>query len=54
MIVVMALGSAMVLSVGAAYASDYLDPSFRTPAQVVEILGIPVIAAIPKRAALEI
>jgi uncharacterized protein involved in exopolysaccharide biosynthesis len=54
MIVLMGLASASVLSVGAAYAIDYLDPSFHTPAQVIEILGIPVIAAMPKRPALEI
>jgi uncharacterized protein involved in exopolysaccharide biosynthesis len=54
MIVLMGLGSATVFSLGAAYATDYLDPSFHTPAQVIEILGIPVIAAIPKRPALEI
>jgi uncharacterized protein involved in exopolysaccharide biosynthesis len=54
MIVLMGLVSATVFSLGAAYATDYLDPSFHTPAQVIEILGIPVIAAIPKRPALEI
>jgi len=27
---------------------DYLDPSFHTPAQVIDILGIQVLAAIPK------
>jgi uncharacterized protein involved in exopolysaccharide biosynthesis len=54
MIVLMGLVSATVVSLGAAYATDYLDPSFHTPAQVIEILGIPVIAAIPKRPALEI
>jgi uncharacterized protein involved in exopolysaccharide biosynthesis len=54
MIVLMGLASATMLSVGAAYAIDYLDPSFHTPAQVIEILGIPVIAAMPKRPALEI
>jgi uncharacterized protein involved in exopolysaccharide biosynthesis len=54
MIVLMGLGSATLLSVGAAYAIDYLDPSFHTPAQVIEILGIPVIAAMPNRPALGI
>jgi hypothetical protein len=37
----------MVLGVGAAYTTDYLDRSFHTPAQVVEIIGIPVLAALP-------
>jgi uncharacterized protein involved in exopolysaccharide biosynthesis len=51
MIGLIALGSATVLGVGAAYAADYMDPSFLTPAQVIEIVGIPVLAALPKNTA---
>jgi uncharacterized protein involved in exopolysaccharide biosynthesis len=38
------------LSVIAAYVADYLDASFHTPAQVIDILDIPVVVAVPKRA----
>jgi len=51
MIVLIGLGSATVLGVGAAYTADYLDPSFHTPAQVIEILGIPFVAALPHKTA---
>jgi uncharacterized protein involved in exopolysaccharide biosynthesis len=49
MIVLIALGSATVLAIGVAYAFDYLDPTFHTPAQVIDILDIPVVIAMPKR-----
>jgi uncharacterized protein involved in exopolysaccharide biosynthesis len=42
---------AAFLSLGAAFVADYLDPSFRTPRDVGGILGIPVLASFPKRAA---
>lgn len=51
MIVLIGLGSATVLGLGAAYTADYLDPSFQTPSQVIEILGITVVAAIPEKTA---
>jgi len=38
---------AVILSAGAALAVDYLDPSFRTPAEVLDELNIPVLAAVP-------
>jgi uncharacterized protein involved in exopolysaccharide biosynthesis len=38
---------AMFVAVGAAFAVDYLDPSFRTPAEVEAELTIPVLAAVP-------
>ena len=43
---------AAFVSVTAAFAAEYLDPSFRTPGEVGEILGIPVLASFPRRAAL--
>jgi uncharacterized protein involved in exopolysaccharide biosynthesis len=43
--------STFVLSVGAGYVAEYLDSSLRTPAQVAELLGIPVVIAIPRQAA---
>jgi uncharacterized protein involved in exopolysaccharide biosynthesis len=39
---------ASTLSVGLAFASDFLDPSFRTPDDVVGFLESPVLASIPK------
>jgi polysaccharide biosynthesis transport protein len=39
------------LSIGAGYAAEYLDSSLCTPAQVTELLGIPVVIAIPRQAA---
>jgi uncharacterized protein involved in exopolysaccharide biosynthesis len=32
----------------AAYVAEYMDPSFRTPGEVVEVLKIPVVVAVPK------
>jgi capsular polysaccharide biosynthesis protein len=29
------------------FMTDYLDPSFRTPAEVFEFLGSPVLASLP-------
>jgi uncharacterized protein involved in exopolysaccharide biosynthesis len=40
---------AVCLSVGFAFLTDYFDSSFRTPAEVYEILRIPVLAVVPKR-----
>ena len=40
----------VLISIVAAYGVDYLDASFHTPAQVIDILDIPVVVAIPKRA----
>jgi hypothetical protein len=36
-----------ILSIGMALAADYLDPSFRTPSEVLDELNIPVLAAVP-------
>jgi uncharacterized protein involved in exopolysaccharide biosynthesis len=40
---------AVVLSLGFAFAMDYLDASFRTPTEVFEALRIPVLAFIPRQ-----
>lgn len=42
---------AIAASAGAAYAVEFLDSSFRTPGDVIDILGIQVVAAVPKHAA---
>jgi uncharacterized protein involved in exopolysaccharide biosynthesis len=46
-----AFAIAAMVGLPTAYFIDYFDPSFHTPAQVVDILGIPVVLAIPKRTA---
>ena len=35
-------------SLSIAFAFDYLDPSFRTPDELANYLGAPVLAALPK------
>jgi hypothetical protein len=46
---VLGLVLGIVMSVGLALALDYFDPSFRTPAEVLSELNIPVLAAVPHR-----
>jgi polysaccharide biosynthesis transport protein len=41
----------LVLSIAITYGVDYIDPSFHSPSQVVETLGIPVVVAINRRSA---
>lgn len=38
---------ASCVSMGAAFVAEYLDPSFRTPDEVEELLNVPVFASIP-------
>jgi len=47
---VVALGTVLALAVtlGVIFAREYLDPSFRTPAEVSAELNIPVLAAVPQ------
>jgi len=40
---------AALVAVGAVVVQEYLDPSFRTPAEVAAVLNIPVLAAVPLR-----
>ena len=35
-------------SLGMAFSADFLDPSFRTPAEVISYLGAPVLVSIPR------
>jgi uncharacterized protein involved in exopolysaccharide biosynthesis len=46
-----ALGSALLLSLAMAFMMDYLDQSFHSPAQVIDILGIPLVVAVSKKTA---
>ena len=41
---------AALISLGAAYGADYLDPSFRTPQELYDALDVPVLAAVPREA----
>jgi uncharacterized protein involved in exopolysaccharide biosynthesis len=50
-VIELALGLAIVLGIAMAYIVEYFDSSFHTPAQVVDLLGIPVVVAIAKRTA---
>jgi polysaccharide biosynthesis transport protein len=52
-LLVMVVGSflAVCLSLGFVFVMDYLDSSFRTPAEVAEILRVPVLAFLPKQSA---
>jgi uncharacterized protein involved in exopolysaccharide biosynthesis len=42
---------AICAAVSSAFVADYLDPSFRTPEEVIDVLKIPVLASMPRRAA---
>ena len=51
-IVLISFALAVLVSLPVAYTIDYFDPFFQTPAQVREILGVPVVVAVPRRTAL--
>jgi uncharacterized protein involved in exopolysaccharide biosynthesis len=51
LVLMIGLAGAIAGSAGSAYAVDFLDSSFRTPRDVIEILGIPIVAGVPKHAA---
>jgi uncharacterized protein involved in exopolysaccharide biosynthesis len=34
-----------------AFVAEYLDPSFRTPGEVVEFMRVPVLASLPRQTA---
>jgi succinoglycan biosynthesis transport protein ExoP len=50
---IMLLGFLVAVAAGvtAGFVAEYLDPSFRTPAEVIETLRIPVLASVPRQAA---
>ena len=51
MIVLIAFCLALCVSVGIAYAVEYMDSSFQDPDQVLATLGIPVVLTFPRRTA---
>jgi uncharacterized protein involved in exopolysaccharide biosynthesis len=50
-IILMASGAAVFLSFGTAYLVDYTDSSFHNPAQVIDMMGIPVVISVSKKTA---
>jgi uncharacterized protein involved in exopolysaccharide biosynthesis len=50
-LLVLAVFFATVLAIAVAYLVEYFDSSFHTPAQVVDMLGIPIVVAVPKKSA---
>lgn len=50
-VVLFALAFATVLAIAMAYLVEYFGSSFHTPAQVIDMLGIPVVVAVPKKTA---
>lgn len=51
MVVLLALVLAVFLSTMTAYTCDYFDSSFHSPAEVVDMLGIPVVVPVSKKTA---
>jgi len=51
LVIAIGLVLAAFVSTGLVFVLEYLDPSLRTPAEVVEILRIPVLASVPKQTA---
>jgi uncharacterized protein involved in exopolysaccharide biosynthesis len=42
------------MSLGVVFAVEYMDPSFRTPSEVVSELNIPILASVPRRVEAEV
>ena len=51
LILFIALAAAVLVSLLTTFIIDYFDPSFHTPAEVIDILGIGVVVALAKRTA---
>ena len=51
MVIKIGLILSLMLSIIAAFVADFLDPSFRTPKEVIDALNIPVLASVPRKAA---
>jgi uncharacterized protein involved in exopolysaccharide biosynthesis len=51
LVLLVGLVLAVFVAVGVVFISEYLDPSLRTPTEVVEVLRIPVLASVPKQTA---
>ncbi len=51
LVVLIGVVLATLLSAGAAFLAEYFNPSLRTPAEVFEVLKIPILASVPKQTA---
>jgi uncharacterized protein involved in exopolysaccharide biosynthesis len=51
LIILIAFAAAALISLLMVYITDHYDPSFHTPAEVIDFLGVPVVVALPKRTA---
>ena len=51
MVILLAFVLAAFMATMTAYAFDYFDSSFHTPAEVVDTLGIPVVVTMSKKTA---
>lgn len=51
LVILIGIVLAIFLSLGLACALEYLNPSLRTPDEVLEVLRIPVLASVPKQSA---
>lgn len=51
LIIAVGLVLGVFVSAGAAFLAEYLNPSLRTPDEVLEVLRIPVLASVPKQSA---
>jgi uncharacterized protein involved in exopolysaccharide biosynthesis len=51
LVILIGMVLAIFLSLGLAWVLEYLNPSLRTPDEVLEVLRIPVLASVPKQSA---
>jgi uncharacterized protein involved in exopolysaccharide biosynthesis len=51
LVILLAFVLAAFISVGSIYTLDHFDSSFHTPAEIIDILGIPVVIAVSKKTA---
>ncbi|MGC2719657.1 MAG: hypothetical protein WA209_08700, partial [Candidatus Acidiferrales bacterium] len=51
LVLLLGLIASTVLAVAAGFIAEHLDPSFRTPQEVMQTLSMPVLASVPKKAA---
>jgi uncharacterized protein involved in exopolysaccharide biosynthesis len=51
LVVLVGFAAAIPISLAVGTIAEYFDPSFRTPTEVADTLGIPVLAAVPRQVA---
>jgi uncharacterized protein involved in exopolysaccharide biosynthesis len=50
-VALLAFFASLIFSLAVAYGADYFDPSFQTPAEVADSLGIPIVISMAKKTA---